>query len=277
MKFKKIKIPKYWKYSESWCERNIENKYDLNKICKSQEAEFNIQYEIYSGGESLHIHCKNLNIMIDQLDDLIKVRTKNNTLNTMKWELRGNTSGYEFDTAVDKNIERIYQKYNVDLAPEFIQEIFFLMINMAKDGIAKYIEVCNYVESIREEQQRQELLAIEAERTPELTVEEKIELKWGKVESGFVYILDNEIMPNLYKVGFTARNPDRRAEEISSKSGLPKPFLVKKYWRTNDPYIVEQRIHEKLSDFAEGKEFFKGDLNEICKIIDHCVESNNKI
>ena len=125
MKFKKIKIPKYWKYSESWCVRNIENKYDLNKICKSKEAEFNIQYEIYSGGEFLHIHCKNLNIMIDQLDDLIKVRTKNNTLNTMKWELRGNTSGYEFDTAVDKNIERIYQKYNVDLAPEFIQEIFF--------------------------------------------------------------------------------------------------------------------------------------------------------
>ena len=151
------------------------------------------------------------------------------------------------------------------------------MINMAKDGIAKYREVCNYVESIREEQQRQELLAIEAERSPELTVEEKIELKWGKVESGFIYILDNEIMPNLYKVGFTARNPDRRAEEISSKSGLPKPFLVKKYWRTNDTYIVEQRIHEKLSDFSEGKEFFKGDLNEICKIIDDCVESNNKI
>ena len=154
----------------------------------------------------------------------IKVRTKNNTLNTMKWELRGNTSGYEFDTAVDKNIERIYQKYNVDLAPEFIQEIFFLMINMAKDGIAKYREVCNYVESIREEQQRQELLAIEAERSPELTVEEKIELKWGKVESGFIYILDNEIMPNLYKVGFTARNPDRRAEEIFK---ITKKFRIK--------------------------------------------------
>lgn len=75
--------------------------------------------------------------MIDQLDDLIKVRANNNTLNTLKWELRGNTSGYEFDTAVDKNIERIYQKYNVDLAPDFIQDIFHLMINMAKDGIKK--------------------------------------------------------------------------------------------------------------------------------------------
>ena len=277
MKFKKIKIPKFWKYTESWSEKNIENKYDLNKICKSQEAEFNIQYEIYSGGEYLHLHCKNLNIMIDQLDDLIKVRTKNNTLNTLKWELRGNTSGYEFDTAVDKKIERTFQKYNVDLAPDFIQEIYFLMINMAKDGIAKYNEVCDYVESIRIDQQRRELLAMEAQSSSDLTIDEKIELKWGKVESGFVYILDNEIMPNMYKVGFTARNPDKRADEISSKSGLPKPFKVKKYWRTNDPYIVEQRIHEALSEFAEGKEFFKGDLNEICKIMDHFVQTNNEI
>ena len=84
-------------------------------------------------------------------------------------------------------------------------------------------------------------------------------------------------MPGIYKVGFTARNPDERASEISNQINLPSKFVVEKYWRTNDPYIVEQRIHNALSEYAEGKEFFKGDLKEICKIIDHCVERNNKI
>ena len=84
-------------------------------------------------------------------------------------------------------------------------------------------------------------------------------------------------MPHIFKVGFTARNPDERALEISSKSGLPKSFKVEKYWRTDDPYIVEQRIHVQLSEFAEGKEFFKGDLNRICELIDNLVQSNNQI
>ena len=57
---------------------------------------------------------------------------------------------------------------------------------------------------------------------------DQIELKHVKVESGFVYILSNELMPNIYKVGFTARNPDERSVEITSKSGLPKPFKVEK-------------------------------------------------
>ena len=42
----------------------------------------------------------------------------------------------------------------------------------------------------------------------------QIELRHVKVESGFVYILSNELMPNIYKVGFTERNPDERANEI---------------------------------------------------------------
>ena len=84
-------------------------------------------------------------------------------------------------------------------------------------------------------------------------------------------------MPNIYKVGFTERNPDERAKEITLKSGLPKQFKVEKYWRSNDPYIVEQRIHEALSEFAQGKEFFKGDLNEICEFIDYLIQNNNEI
>ncbi|EEE39746.1 hypothetical protein P9202_519 [Prochlorococcus marinus str. MIT 9202] len=34
----------------------------------------------------------------------------------------------------------------------------------------------------------------------------------------------------------------------------PKAFKVEKYWRSDDPYIVKQRIHGALSEFAEGRE-----------------------
>ena len=47
-KIEKIKIPKYWKYTESWCQKALgapdtcfdeDSKYFLDKICKAKEAD----------------------------------------------------------------------------------------------------------------------------------------------------------------------------------------------------------------------------------------------
>ena len=43
----------------------------------------------------------------------------------------------EFDKRVDKEMERIYKKNNVELAPDFIDNAFKEMIEMAKKGVAK--------------------------------------------------------------------------------------------------------------------------------------------
>ena len=175
-------------------------------------------------------------------------------------------------------MERIYKKYNVELAPDFIESAFKEMIEMAKNGVEKYKQLQKYIHNI--EQHRQEKLLKDQEEKYSYSSYSKgnqIELRHVKVESGFVYILSNELMPNIYKVGFTERNPDERANEITSKSGLPKQFKVEKYWRSNDPYIVEQRIHESLSEFAQGREFFKGDLNQICEFIDYLIQNNNEL
>ena len=61
----------------------------MNKICKSKEAAFSILYEICEGGANVHLHCKNLNIIIDQFDDLLKERKTFDQLDTLHWELRG--------------------------------------------------------------------------------------------------------------------------------------------------------------------------------------------
>lgn len=183
--------------------------------------------------------------------------------------------GTGFDKRVDKEMERIYKKNNVELAPDFIDNAFKEMIEMAKKGVEKFKEVEKYIKDIEREKEKA-LLKQEEDRYT-IPIQEKIELRHLKATSGFVYVLANELMPNTYKVGFTSRNPDVRAGEISSKSGLPKPFLVVKYWRTDDPYILEQRIHNDLMKFAEGREYFSGPLKEICAAVENLINGHNKI
>ena len=100
---------------------------------------------------------------------------------------------------------------------------------------------------------------------------ESIDIDHSKVEEGFVYLLSNDLMPGVYKIGFTARNPDKRARELSEQYGLPISFKVVDYWRTKDPYIVEQRIHEELASFKKAGEFFEIDLECAKEIIQFLI------
>ena len=279
----KIKIPKYWKYTESWCQKVLgspdncfdeDSKYFLDKICKAKEASFNITYALYERGAGIFQNIKNLNLIIEELDEYLE--DEDQDLDNLLFEAEGDTNE-GLDKRIDKEMERIYKKNNVELAPDFIDSAFKEMIEMAKNGVETYKNLKTYINKIEHQRQAKFLEDQEEKYSSSYSKVDQIELKHVKVESGFVYILSNELMPNIYKVGFTARNPDERAVEITSKSGLPKPFKVEKYWRSDDPYIVEQRIHGALSEFAEGREYFKGDLNEICEFIDYQVQHNNQI
>ena len=43
-------------------------------------------------------------------------------------------------------------------------------------------------------------------------------------KEGWVYILTNEAMPGLVKIGYTMNDPAIRAEELSSDTGVPLPI-----------------------------------------------------
>tara|TARA_B100001093_G_scaffold504553_1_gene560546 strand:- start:264 stop:416 length:153 start_codon:yes stop_codon:yes gene_type:complete len=45
----------------------------------------------------------------------------------------------------------------------------------------------------------------------------------------------------------------------------------------SDPYILEQRIHNDLMKFAEGREYFSGSLKEICAAVENLINIHNKI
>lgn len=76
---------------------------------------------------------------------------------------------------------------------------------------------------------------------------------------GYVYILQNDSMPGLLKIGKTARNSRERAKELSSSTSVPTPFRVV-FELSSDRYeILEREVHNKLARCRVGskREFFK--------------------
>jgi hypothetical protein len=87
--------------------------------------------------------------------------------------------------------------------------------------------------------------------------------------SGCIYILENDEMPGLYKVGWTERSPEERAKELSG-TGLPTPYKVAYSKSTNLTADIEKTIHKNLDycRLRSNREFFKADFSEIKKVVD---------
>ena len=282
-----IEIPKFYKYTERWCEENIEEKYDLNKICKMGDAEFFICNFFYDIGQEIYKCIKNTNLKFKTLTKrkLLNILEKEDSFDHLKWQLRycglNSDTSFENPDLIDE-LKQILDLYNADLAPKIVKDAAKEVLNMSERGLKQINEVIDYLnkfESIYEVKEQAKLeqelgLTNELEfnepekKSFELSKWEKIERKHVKVESGFLYILSNELMPGIYKIGFTSRNPDERAAEISSQVGLPAMFVVEKYWRSNDPYIVEQRIHKALEKDRKPGEYFQADIDVLCEEIE---------
>lgn len=82
---------------------------------------------------------------------------------------------------------------------------------------------------------------------------------------GWVYVLSNEAMPGIYKIGMTTSTPEIRAREVSQGTGVPLPYVVEKAYFSSSPRYDESCIHEYLDvcRLTSNREFFKCDLSEI--------------
>lgn len=91
---------------------------------------------------------------------------------------------------------------------------------------------------------------------------------------GFVYVLRNDCMPGIYKIGMTDRAPSRRAEEISSATAAPMPFEVVCFAEVDDALQVEREIHEKLSAFrvSGNREFFALTGDDLTSVFSYLTE-----
>ncbi|MEZ8137840.1 GIY-YIG nuclease family protein [Vibrio splendidus] len=81
---------------------------------------------------------------------------------------------------------------------------------------------------------------------------------------GYVYVLGNESLPGVYKVGGTTKSPEIRAKELSNTS-VPTPYEVLLSAEVDDWRKSESFIHESLSKHrvADNREFFACSLQDI--------------
>ncbi|WP_454598620.1 GIY-YIG nuclease family protein [Qipengyuania sp. SM2507] len=91
---------------------------------------------------------------------------------------------------------------------------------------------------------------------------------------GTVYVLRNAQHPrNTFKIGFTTKEAEDRAGQLSGTSGQPDGFAVVQDWLVYNPRAIEFEVHKRLSRFRVNKrrEFFQVDYREIRSCIEEVL------
>jgi hypothetical protein len=95
--------------------------------------------------------------------------------------------------------------------------------------------------------------------------------------SQYIYILLNPAHKSLVKIGRTSRSPEERAQELSTATGVPLPFLVAYESLVSDSTRAEALIHEELSSQGyrtnPSREFFEVPLKVAVSIVDRICKS----
>lgn len=88
------------------------------------------------------------------------------------------------------------------------------------------------------------------------------------MSKGYVYILSNECMPGIVKIGRTTRSVSGRANELY-QTGVPTPFAVEHEVYCLDCEKAEQEIHDVFSDerVNPNREFFRADADRVFEIL----------
>jgi len=75
---------------------------------------------------------------------------------------------------------------------------------------------------------------------------------------GFIYILKNNSMPNLVKIGYTDATPKERLQSINAATGVPEKFSIIYERKIESAQKIESKIHTTLHKFRfkTNKEFF---------------------
>ena len=84
--------------------------------------------------------------------------------------------------------------------------------------------------------------------------------------------MSNKAMEGIYKVGYSTKDPQLRAKELSTAA--PYAFVVKYEILVENPELLEKYVHQKLNSFNEGKEWFRVSLEECINTIKSCCRSH---
>lgn len=247
-----LKCPDSWKYGGNW-QSNYADKHGhdyLAKKCKYGLADWHIMGFICSSGERALTQIKKQNLIIKRL----------NACTTDPTQIRDYDVDGEMWVKLNNEWEELFEIYNAQKAPVDILDII--------DEVKTFVNEGQLHCQLKEELEREQELLQQRQQPSKWDL---IDEKHSRVLEGFIYLLSNDLMPGVYKIGFTVGNPDKRARELSVQYGLPMRFEVVEYWRTKDPYLIEQRIHTKLADYAKAGEFFEMNVEIAIETIEDCL------
>lgn len=100
----------------------------------------------------------------------------------------------------------------------------------------------------------------------------------GQSRSGmhgaYVYIMRCQAhLEHLYKVGFTDRDPEIRARELSSTTATPSPFEVVRAWPVTEGLAAERAAHAALSAVRHSatREFFQTAFSDLQLVVETAI------
>lgn len=82
------------------------------------------------------------------------------------------------------------------------------------------------------------------------------------MQTGYIYVLKNQYMQGLLKIGFTTRKPDDRVKELSGHTGVPGKFSLVRSWEVDDPAAIEKSVFSTLRSYRAEGEFFAISVEE---------------
>lgn len=88
----------------------------------------------------------------------------------------------------------------------------------------------------------------------------------------YIYILTNNTMPGLVKIGFTKNKPSDRVKQINSATGVAQDFTVEYQYPCFNAHDLESEIHTYLDNngfrINKKKEFFNISVSEAISVVE---------
>lgn len=93
----------------------------------------------------------------------------------------------------------------------------------------------------------------------------------------YLYIMTNEAMPGLVKIGWSDEHPSFRASQLSSSTGSPLPFSIAHFVEVYDPRASESFAHNRLHDFrlSKKREFFRCGVDAAIEAVEAAARSDD--
>lgn len=91
------------------------------------------------------------------------------------------------------------------------------------------------------------------------------------INQGYVYVMINPSYNGIIKIGKTTKEPEERAKELSSATGVATPFIVVYKRLFNNCHLAESIIHSHFTEqgyrINDSREFFSTPIDEAINFI----------